>query len=48
MVADDLTKPTLIGTDASDLGLGFWRGQPQDPFVHVPPTDLTMDQIKVV
>ena len=32
LVVEDSTKKVLIGTDASELGLGFWRGQLKDKY----------------
>ena len=48
LVAEDPTKEVLLGTDASNLGLGFWRGQAKDQFRNIPSKDLQMNQIEIV
>lgn len=48
LVVEDPEKEVLLGTDASDDGLGFWRGQVKDEFKHVPSENLVMEQIDII
>ena len=38
----------LIGTDASNEGFGFWRGQPKAEFKHKEPASLAMHEIEII
>ena len=48
LTVEDDARPVLIGTDASLEGMGFWRGQAKAEFTHLPPEDLTQDQIEIL
>ena len=48
LVVEDNSKEVLLGTDASELGFGFWRGQVKDEFKLIPSEELKMDQIEVI
>jgi transposase InsO family protein len=48
LVSEDPNKTVLIGTDASKLGYGFWRGQVKDEYQHIPESELNMSQIEII
>jgi polyhydroxyalkanoate synthesis regulator phasin len=48
VVEEDPSKEPLIGTDASEVGFGYWRGQVLDEFKDIPSAALAEHQIEII
>ena len=48
LIVENPLYPVLLGTDASNKGLGFWRGQCKPEFASQDPITLTQDQVDII
>lgn len=48
LVVEDPSKEVLIGSDASELGMGFWRGQVKDEHRSTTSERFVMSQIEII